>query len=133
MTGRQSIRALGGIAQIAVAPAIKLRRSIIGSEPQIVRLFLVPFKGSIGAVHPDSQIVFLTRRELGRVQDAAGTIIEVQQDVAVVVQGTVQDAFQIGAHFSDFQTGDVVGQIFAVGADITDAVGDAGSLRIGSP
>ena len=60
--------------------------------------------------------------------------LEAQQDIAVVVELTaVDEGGDVGGEFGDVQAGDVFGEVFGVGADVTDAAGGAAFGRIRAP
>ena len=67
-------------------------------------------------------------------EHAPRTVVEAQQDVAVVFQQTaVDEGGQVGTDGVDAKSGDRLGEILGVGPDVADAAGDPCTLRIRPP
>src|SRR5690606_2608176 len=56
------------------------------------------------------------------------------QDGAVIVEFTAfHERGEVGAKRVDFESGDITGEVFSVGADVPDASGGAAAFRVGAP
>src|SRR3546814_1329448 len=95
---------------------------------------MIPFDAPLLRIDSEAQAVALAGGDLRGGQHAGHLAVEVQQDVAIVVQlAPRNDAGQIGDQFLDTQSADIFGELEGVDADIADRPATARARGIGSP
>ena len=133
MACRQPCGAGGRLADTGPACSTDLVRSVRPAHDQRIRFHLRPFEAAGLAVDAQLQPVLLADGDLAGEQHTFRAARETQQHVAVVLQASARDERgEIGAQRLDLKTGHVLGQVFAVGADVAHAARRAraaGSVR----
>ena len=125
--GRGSGGCCCGFSKIAHSGAEDFHRPVGPFQKEGVWLALMPLQATGFAVDADVQVVLLAHGNLGGVQDSLRTALEAEEHIGVE-EASLDKGRDVGREFFDAQTGDVFGQIFGMGADVTDASGGAGAL-----
>jgi hypothetical protein len=82
----------------------------------------VPFDAAEFAIDADIEVVFLADGDLGRVEDAFGSVFEAEEDIGVIVEeAAIDERSDVGGEFRDLEAGDVFREVFGVGTDVADA------------
>jgi hypothetical protein len=91
---------------------------------KVVRIDLVPLKPALRTVHPNSQPVLVSRRNLTRPKRATRTVGIAQQYLRIVVKATT---FDEGGEFStqllERNANNKIRKVVRVGSNIADALG----------
>lgn len=115
-----------GGPEVAVCCAVDFHRFVQPLNEEGVGLFLMPLEATFLAIDANVEVVFFADADLGAVQDTFRTIFQADEDVCVVVElTTFHKGGEIGGKFLNLQAGDVLGEVFRVGANIADATGCA--------
>ena len=86
------------------------------------------------AENTDAQTIQFSDTDLRSNQHTARAVFEAQQDAAVIVDSPPRnDGIEIGQELCDTQTGDELGQMKCMHADVGDAAAGTGPRGIESP
>ncbi len=88
---------------------------------KVIGIFLLPVEAAFFPIEMKLQVVAIAGCDLGYEQNAWGSVVELEQYVAVIVEGAAgYDVVEIRADFGYFASAYVLEQIECMDADIAD-------------
>ena len=134
VSGRSAGGGSSGTAEVSQSGPEDLLRLVRGGHNHGVRVQLIPLQSAFLPIDAQAEVVFAAHADLAGVQHAFGSVVEAQQDIAIVLQLAAFDKNrQVSGQFLDVQARNVFRKVDGVRADIAHATGRAADGRIGAP